>query len=460
MEGLLLAYLHLISGHGGKEKLLNTLLETYHIPHARRKASEMATACQACLVTNPLTGPLIELGTFPTPQHPYQVIFMDLLEGMPKNKRQIQYLFVITDYLTKVVHMYPLKIRNTEQILHFTKIFLANTGLATQFIYTDNFTGFRDKKFLQFLGVLKIRVPKTTPYRSQARGAVEIVNKQITAILTKLLNISPNYDFSDLYFLVQVLINTSYHSTIKTTPFKALLGYDPFSLGPMGLAHENEPYRSRLLTDDLRNLVTSLNLKYVSRLKDIKQEFEDNIEKAHQRMNRNRIKLHQFVTGDIVFAVNHTLPVAGGTNKLRPKLSKSPLIILDVHDVVVITRRLADGFEQQHHVNSLRKFKIKNELFNDLPDEVKEILGGPISSQELQRLAEIDELPLIYRDHVPASADPGIRTRAQRKEAVQLGNSTPSNVHSHGQDSEDDDEADDDLLPQPTVSFQSEADKN
>ena len=84
-----------------------------------------------------------------------------------------------------------------------------------------------------------------------------------------------------------------------------------------------------------------------------------------------------------------------------------------------MTMRLGDGYVSRHHPDDMIKYKgneKKTELYDNLPESVLDFLGRPLSSQSLQKLAENDDLEIIYRDHIVAESNKVLTRSGSRKQ--------------------------------------------
>ena len=401
LEGVLLAYLHLTSGHSGHEKLLGKLRESYFIMHDNDKVRRFTSQCQSCLVTNALTGRKMALGMFPMPSHPFHTIYLDILENLPGNHLKINNLLIASDALSKNVYVFPLKDKTSASVLAHVKTLLMMTNMATQYLVCDNGPAFREKKFVAFMSSLGIEMPLTTPNSSKSRGAIEIQVKLISNLLKKLLLISPSYDFGDVYFLSAILLNNSYHPSIGAEPASVLYGSPPFEQGPLGTKRHSHIIKAKMLNESLRPQVEQLRKVIAERVRKAMKALRTTRAKVADAYNKAKKFDHGIVEGDVVFIVNHSLPPPGSNAKLRPVLYKSPYVTLSTAGRAITCMRLTDGVITRIHVDHVRKYSDKDALFEQLPAETHKLLGQPLTSEALKLFARTDALDLLYLDRLP-----------------------------------------------------------
>ena len=439
LEGVAIAYSHLITGHSGAMKLYQYMKQKYFFPLMRKKIFLFAKGCQPCIVTNKLTGRKGPLGRFPIPSYAFECIFMDLLESLPSNTMKIKHLLVLTDYLSKNVYTYGLKNKKAESVLECFKTFIMHTNMATKVVFTDNGTCFREKSFVATLNAMGINVPKTTAHSSKSRGAVEVQNKLITILIQKMLLISPESNFHDIHFLAALLLNNSYHPAIKSIPAEVVYGQTQLHSGPWGTGITSPPLTSRLLSASLKEHIAALNKIIKNRVKVAAEQIVKTRRLYEKYHNKNVLKNTHYKPGDIVFIRNFTLPPTGVSYKFRPVLSKSPYVVLEDHVRTIMCARLTDNYTIQAHKDHLRKLTPRGKLFKDLPDAVKRIVGGEINHETMRELARVDPMDIIYQDHIQHAPNQILtRARRRRMQAEQA-----AELISDDDDDDDDDEDDD-----------------
>jgi hypothetical protein len=298
--------------------------------------------------------------------------------------------------------VYPLKNKKSQEVLTAAKQFLMHSHLATQIWICDNGPCFRDKKFLTFMASLGIEVPSTVPYSSKSRGSAEAMVKRVSALLKKLLLTSPSFDFSDCLFLTAVLLNNSTSPAIGVAPAAVLHGEALFQYGPLGTKRRQHPVQARLLNESLRPQVQALRDLISKRTAAALAQLKKIRAKTAKAYNKAKKFSHGLQKNDIVFIVNHSIAPAGTSPKLRPRLYKSPFLVVSTGARAATVMRLSDGFQTKIHVDHLRRYTSKNHaLFSQLPQEVLKLLGQPFTPESLAEFARVDTLDLLFLDKLP-----------------------------------------------------------
>ena len=397
LEGVILSYYHLISGHVGQKKLYMLLRSKYFFEKMEEKCRIFCTTCHACAIVNPDRKVKTESGSVPLPSSTWETISLDFLE-VSKNPSGIKAILVITDHFSKAIFTFLMKSTAAAPVLDRLRDFLMFTGCATRYVLTDNGSPFSGADFNKFLFVMGIYKIKSTPYLSRARGQVESCNRIITVLLRKMLLLSPRYNFKDVLFLAPVLYNSGVNHQTKTSPFEIIFGRVPLHHGPLsGKIREPPKHFSEVVRGELLQLRKAISER-VATTRDLLKANQD---RYLQRINKKRKPLPQIYVGDICFIKNHSTADVGERSKLRPRLIKSPFIVITSKVRSVIVMRLADGYVTSRHPDDLLVYNEKSKdsaLFQDLDPEVWAILGQKLDKDKLEELARKDELPLIYTD--------------------------------------------------------------
>jgi hypothetical protein len=231
----------------------------------------------------------------------------------------------------------------------------------------------------------------------------EISVKLITKLMTKMLINSRDYDFSDVFFLASTLLNNSWHPAIKAVPSTLIFGHKTFDYGPLGTAQPAPRVTTRLLRPGYEKEVKELKKLIDLRIEAAKEAMQEARVKMQAAYNKGKISPATYKQGDIVFLKNFSLPAAGTSVKLRPVLQKSPFMVISVgpRKRALYCIRLTDNFLVQTNVDFVRRYRPKDKddpAFKDLPPEMLKILGAPMTSDDIIRLAKMDKLDFLYMD--------------------------------------------------------------
>ncbi len=98
-------------------------------------------------------------------------------------------------------------------------------GIPAQ-IHTDGGKEFVNKLSNELFSLLNVNHTKTTPAHPQCNAQVEVFNKTVKKYLASFVD-DTTLDWENFLPALMLSYNTSYHSTIATTPFELLFGEKP-----------------------------------------------------------------------------------------------------------------------------------------------------------------------------------------------------------------------------------------
>ncbi len=93
-------------------------------------------------------------------------------------------------------------------------------------IHTDSRKEFVNKLSHELFTLLNVQHTKTTPAHPQCNAQVEVFNKTVKKNLASFVD-DTTLDWENFLPALMLSYNTSYHSTIATTPFELLFGERP-----------------------------------------------------------------------------------------------------------------------------------------------------------------------------------------------------------------------------------------
>jgi hypothetical protein len=140
--------------------------------------------------------------------------------------RKSAYILCMTDAFTKyaVVTSIPNKDAQTVAKAIFEQWF-CKFGIPAQ-IHTDGGKEFVNKLLTEMCELLNVQQTKTSPYHPQCNAQVEVFNKTVKKYLASYVD-ETTLNWDEFLPALMLAYNTSYHSTIATTPFELLFGVRP-----------------------------------------------------------------------------------------------------------------------------------------------------------------------------------------------------------------------------------------
>lgn len=211
---------------------------------------------------------------------------MDFIEGLPKSQG-FSVIMVVVDRFTKFAHFVAVKHPYTAASI--AQLFMDNIvrlhGLP-QTIVSDRDTIFVSAFWKELFKLYKVKLALSTAYHPQSDGQTERVNQCLEMYLKCAVQDSPT-TWKAWLSLAELWYNSSHHSSLGCSPFKALYGYEPRLGLSLPLQTSSQPAVSDLIENRELHILA----------------LKQHLQKAQNRMkmmaDRNRHDL-QFQVGDQV----------------------------------------------------------------------------------------------------------------------------------------------------------------
>jgi hypothetical protein len=284
---------------------------------------KQCTVCQHA--KHSLQHPMGLLQPLPIPAGVWQDLTMDFIEGLPKSDGY-NVILVVVDRLTKYAHF--LAIKHPYTATSIAQLFLDNIvklhGLP-QSIVTDRDTIFVSQFWKTLFKLYKVNLKLSTAYHPQTDGQSERVNQCLEMYLRCAVHDSPK-SWKSWLSLAEIWYNSSLHSALGCSPFKALYGYEP-NLGAVPT-----------ITPDVAPSVADIIAHREKHL----QSLKENLAKAQNRMKQladEKRQDYSFSVGDQVLLKLQPYTQSTVASRPYPKLSYKyygPYTILERMGVLLI----------------------------------------------------------------------------------------------------------------------------
>ena len=217
----------LMAGHDGTLKTKERILSCYYWNGMDKDINDFIQQCHKCQLRKPSTGHSPALLT-PLPQgtEPNQRVHADLFGPLRASDGNKKFILCITDSFTKYVELVALE--NKEAATVATALFdkwFCRYGIPGTII-TDQgkeFCARLTEELFKRLGTLHTT---TTPHHPQCNSQAEVANKTIAKYLSSFVDDS-TLDWEKYLAPMMFSYNTSFHRSIKTTPFFLTFGIEP-----------------------------------------------------------------------------------------------------------------------------------------------------------------------------------------------------------------------------------------
>lgn len=221
-----------IGGHSGIAVTYQRVKKLFAWTGLKSAVDEFVRQCQVCQQSkHEHTRPAGKLQPLPVPAGPWQDISMDFIDGLPKSDGYDS-IMVVVDRLTKFAHFVPLKhpysATQIASALWDNVIKLHGIPLT---IVSDRDRIFTSSIWKELLSTAGTRLLYSTAYHPQTDGQTERVNQCLEMYLRSAVHDSPR-KWRRWLPAAEFWYNASFHSSLTSSPFKALYGHEP-NLGLM-----------------------------------------------------------------------------------------------------------------------------------------------------------------------------------------------------------------------------------
>lgn len=275
-------------GHSGVQGTYQRIQLTFLWPGLRQQVKKIVSQCQICQVskTEHVRTPGF-LQPLPVRDQAWSYITMDFIEHLSKSGGK-ELIWVIVDRLTKYSHfialVHPISASSLAQV--FMEEVYRLHGLPS-YIVSDRGTIFTSTFWRELMQKLGVQQQLSTSYHPQTDGQSERVNQCLEAYIRCMCGRFPKA-WSTWVPLAEWWYNTTYHTTIKMSPFEAMYGFPPPQLG----------YGPHLLTKSVG--VDNWYKDHQLMTQQLKQLLLEAQERMKRQANKNRSE-RAFDVGDQVY---------------------------------------------------------------------------------------------------------------------------------------------------------------
>ncbi|XP_060855206.1 KRAB-A domain-containing protein 2-like [Metopolophium dirhodum] len=152
---------------------------------------------------------------------------IDLIDFQSQPDRDLKFICVYQDHLTKFCILKPLTSKRAEQVACVLLDIFCLFG-APASLQSDNGREFCNELINSLREMWPdLNIVHGKPRHSQSQGSVERANQDIENILTTWMQDNNTNKWSEGLRFVQFMKNKAYHSGIKRSPYNAMFGTDP-----------------------------------------------------------------------------------------------------------------------------------------------------------------------------------------------------------------------------------------
>nr|KYP75268.1 Transposon Ty3-G Gag-Pol polyprotein [Cajanus cajan] len=214
------------SGHSGRNSTLQRLKAMVYWKGMTKDVKGFIQQCSIFQRCKYETVASLLLQPLPIPEHVWQHITMDVIEGLPSSYEK-QVIFVVVDRLSKAAHFMALARPYT--VAEVAQSFLDNVFKLHGFY--ESIIGDRDSIFVsqlwkELLAFQGVQIQLSTAYHPQTDGQSEFVTRCLETYLRCMYADTP-LQWSKWLALAERWYNTNYHNTINANPCEIVYGQPP-----------------------------------------------------------------------------------------------------------------------------------------------------------------------------------------------------------------------------------------
>lgn len=384
------------AGHPGVDRCYKQTRLRFYWPCMNRDIGKYVNECTVCHQHKGSTQAPLPVLQFPTPTHPWERVSMDLLGPLNLSLNGNKYILVCIDAFTRFCELVPLPNKTAKEVAKAFKERILDRHGSPRVLITDNGTEFNNTLMEQLCSFYHVSKCNILPYHPASNGLSERLNRKVLNNLRVHINYQSDM-WDECLSDVQGSINSSYHKTLKDTPFFALHGFDkriPFET--LTLARLPHGTTDEFLHDRL-TLTQNVHQRIHGHLKDSTEEFT---------VQRNKkAKTNQIDVGDLVMLTAHLRK-----SKLSPKFWGPYRVV-------------------QHLMG--HKFKLRHIDTDDVRvehgDHLKVFPGheSEVANQSLEQAVDDDSAPLSS-DNAPTTLMAGTTT-----DTTDTDTQTPQRLHGY-----------------------------
>jgi hypothetical protein len=368
--------------HVGVPKLLYLIKLKYFWKNMLQDVKSFTQGCVLCQIFKPsLTGPT-EIGTPRLVLEPGACWQIDIVSGLPSVNGSKSFLTMI-DMFTGFVVAVPLKNETTLEIAKIVENNLIKIFGTPKEISSDNAANLAGPPMKKLCAFYNISYRTTIPYSPTSHSLVEIANRY----LVQLARIFAD-QFATAWVNVLTLSCLMYNSVPRPqlsnfSPYFLMFNREPFA--------ENEFTKQKLKNLDIPDFVArSLNDRIFAKL------LRERLLKIREKRNLDMNYSYKSYPKGTLILIKDMQPKVH--RKVKPIFHKIPQKVVNEYRCTVFATDLL-GRIRKHSKNNVRKCNDRTEnLFANLPDDVKLVLGDVMTSEKFDELKSEGKIPKYLLD--------------------------------------------------------------
>jgi len=351
-------YHNSIVGHKGLTATLKLLhAQGIHWPGMIGDVSKMIRSCATCQKLRVVRKNNLVPVEFTnlTSYEPFYTVSVDTIVNLPRESEHEsanKHLIVMVCNFTRIVELCPVPDLTQESAMLALMQLFSRYGCPT-ILHSDNGGQFIADAFKKFCEMHNIQQTFTVPHHPQGNGIAERTNGEVMRHLRAIIhdrNVAAIWD--KFCPIVQRIINSSYHSSIGTSPAELLYA------GTVNLDRnlDVEKMKTTLPMDRSNNEFLD---DYVQAIETITAASYAHMDKALTNNRKNALPRTSLLPGEYVLIM---IPPSAGlhkpASKTGPRHVGPRIVVKKTNSNTYIVKDLLDGTDRLYHVERLLRFTL------------------------------------------------------------------------------------------------------
>jgi len=216
-----------VAGHPGTKNSLDAIARYYYWPNIKDDIYGRVKNCDVCQrIKSFAAKPAGQLKPNEIPTHPWEIVSMDLITGLPESSG-MNSILVIVDRFSKMIILIPCN--DTLDSLGLARLLRDHVWSrfgTPRLIISDRGPQFASQFTKELAGLLGIKLALSTAYHPQTDGQSERMNQEVEKYLRAYVGYHQN-DWTEWLATCQFAMNNTVKSSTGFTPFELNYGRHP-----------------------------------------------------------------------------------------------------------------------------------------------------------------------------------------------------------------------------------------
>lgn len=208
-------------GHRGVHVTFHRIASIFFVQSLHKAVADYIKTCKRCIEWKRGFHPSIPRRLAPQSRGPMDIIAIDWIHNLPRSY-QYNVALVVIDLFTRYLWIIPTNDQSGGHVCRILANIFNQFGWPTR-ILSDRAPEFIQGELKELEQRFKIKPLRTSGYHPQTNGNVERVIGSISDLLRVASQYSPSH-WSHMASAIMYAYNTSFHQSIRTTPFFLMFG--------------------------------------------------------------------------------------------------------------------------------------------------------------------------------------------------------------------------------------------